>query len=63
MVYTICFGHSIAQVCEEATTATEALRKFTALKEKGALGLQIFDAGNSELNQAVLEERARLEGN
>jgi hypothetical protein len=61
MVYTICFGHAIAQICEEATTAAEALRKLTALKEKGALGLQIFDSENTELDQAMLEERAKLE--
>jgi len=61
MVYTIWFGYAIAQVCEEATTATEALGKLIALKEKGAQGLQVFDSGNTELDQAGLEERARLE--
>ncbi len=61
MVYTICFGHSIAQVQEDAATAADALDRMAELANSGAVGLQVFDAEGRELDQAALQDRAKLE--
>ncbi len=61
MVYAICFGRSIAQVQEDAATAADALDRMAELANSGAVGLQVFDAEGRELDQAALQDRAKLE--